>query len=292
MSTETKPLYIFGGDSFTWGEGLELYIESDYWIGQRKLRNHWNELSNKQTDESKSFREQNRYPGLVASYFGGEPMVWPENGGGIDFGPVMINKNIHLNPLAVINQFTAINRMNFHFSRFCKCEMCTNQYGSIRPLMFYVDCLRKKLFNEEFTEQDLFYLDYLEKVENIPLISLTDDIQELLVDKVYTLFEPMFYRNLDIFIDEYLNNWIGKTKVLLIDSWDKKTSEYLNEHPIINQYLLPLKGWDGKYYKKWWEWESTFKHTRIYDEFPRTENGHPTLLQHQYIAESIIETLK
>jgi hypothetical protein len=56
--------------------------------------------------------------------------------------------------------------------------------------------------------------------------------------------------------------------------------------------MIPLKGHNGKYYKKWHEWESTFPNKRIWNDFPNTGNGHPTLLQHQHIGESIIHHLK
>ena len=48
---------IFGGDSFTWGEGLELYLNDSFWINERNNLNTWRELEPKQTNESITFRE-------------------------------------------------------------------------------------------------------------------------------------------------------------------------------------------------------------------------------------------
>jgi hypothetical protein len=56
--------------------------------------------------------------------------------------------------------------------------------------------------------------------------------------------------------------------------------------------MIPLKGYNGKYYKKYNQWEKTFPFTRISNEFPKSFNGHPTLLQHEYISKSIIEFLE
>ena len=55
--------------------------------------------------------------------------------------------------------------------------------------------------------------------------------------------------------------------------------------------MIPLLGFDGNYYTNYLDWETTFPHTRIIDEFPETFNGHPTILQHQYLAKSIINHL-
>jgi hypothetical protein len=58
--------------------------------------------------------------------------------------------------------------------------------------------------------------------------------------------------------------------------------------PEFKEKMIPLLGYDNKYYTKYLDWESTFPHKRIVNEFPKTFNGHPTLLQHQYLAKSII----
>jgi hypothetical protein len=55
--------------------------------------------------------------------------------------------------------------------------------------------------------------------------------------------------------------------------------------------MIPLLGFDGKYYTNYSEWENTFEYTRIINEFPETFNEHATLLQHRYIADSIINHL-
>ena len=39
---------IFTGDSFTWGEGLELYTDTPKWINERTKLNVWSELYQKQ----------------------------------------------------------------------------------------------------------------------------------------------------------------------------------------------------------------------------------------------------
>jgi hypothetical protein len=55
-----KDLYVFGGDSFTWGDGLELYLNTPFWIEQRKKKSTWDVLGSLQNEESIEFRNNNR----------------------------------------------------------------------------------------------------------------------------------------------------------------------------------------------------------------------------------------
>lgn len=286
---ENKKVMVFGGDSFTWGEGLELYLDTLFWINERNNLNGWVELEPKQTSESINFRESNRFAGIVSNKFGCNQITLDYNGGGFNAPAELISNNLDKNPKAVVYQFTIFDRMLLHFDDNCPCEFCNSKYGNIRPIMFYLDCINKQLENISLSEGDTFFLNWLEKYENIPIITMENEAN---IEHIYHLFIEMFKRNLDVFIDKHLKKWLETTNVYLIDSWDGLTSEILSSHPIIEKYLIPLKGYDGKYYKKWSEWEHTFPYSRIQYEFPNTENGHPTLIQHQYIAQSLIEHIK
>lgn len=285
---------IFGGDSFTWGEGLELYTDTLFWINERHNLNRWTELQLKQTLESTKFREFNRFAGIVSNYFECKQITLDYNGGGFDDGALLINANLNKNPKSIIYQFTTFNRMNLHFSIFCKCDFCNSlEYGNVRVYNLYLETALKKLNNIELTHGEHFHLNWLMKNKNIPDSNLfLNEIENNKVNELMNLFIPIFEENLDIFINEYLNKWLETTPVYLIDSWDEYTSELLFKNPTIVKYLIKLKGFDGNYYKKWKDWERTFPYRRIENEFPNTRNGHPTQLQHQYIADSIIEYMK
>ena len=279
-----KESIIFGGDSFTWGEGLELYLNTDKWINERSRKNHHNDLIKIQDEESIKFRNSNRFAGLIEQKLGVQSFVKKNNGGGFDDGVLWINKHFKNKPTAVVLQLTALQRINFHFSRKCQCDICQNKLGNVRPIAFYIECLYKLLHKEEFTEKDKFFLNYLEEQYNIKL-----DLKN--VDTVYELFSPIIDYNVNKLI-ENIKEWEKKTRVYLIDSWEVHTQELTNTNEELNKRLVPLKGFDGKYYKKYAEWESTFPQLRIQNDFPKTENEHPTLLQHKYLSESIIEQLQ
>ena len=86
---------IFGGDSFTWGEGLELYLDTPFWINERHNLNGWNELEPKQTLESAKFRESNRFAGIISNKLNCNQITLDYNGGGFDEGALLIDKNLN-----------------------------------------------------------------------------------------------------------------------------------------------------------------------------------------------------
>ena len=285
-----KDIIWFGGDSFTWGEGLELYLDTPYWINERNQRNTWLELELKQTDESKIFRECNRFANIVSKHFNTDSLILDYNGGGFDASPTFFDLYSEKIPKAVIYQFTTFDRFNLHFSRFCKCDFCNNpKYGGARPFMMYLECVHKKINNIPLTDNELYHLKWLETHKKIHFLDITlENILEIALEQ----FIPLFLDSMQIFINDYLKKWIDYTNVYLIDSWDEYTSNVIHTIPELKSKIIPLKGWDGNWYYKWKEWETTFPYKRILNEFPITENGHPTLLQHQYIAESIIHAME
>lgn len=287
-------IYVFGGDSFTWGSGLELYQNTPFWIDRRNKHSTWQTISEyMSTPESVEFRNSFRFPGLIASHFNATSIVHDENGGGLCKGAHFIDSHINKLPKAVVYQFTCMSRMTFHFSQFCSCNICTTPYGCIPNIVnYYFDCLRKLVNKEKFTEKDLFFLARLKEVEGI---EITDAHLQLLVDRdnpILKLFHPMFNRHMEYFINNFIAMWIEKTKVLLINSWELETSKLIESNNFLKKYLVPLKGYDGNYYLNYKEWENTFPHRFIADEFKGSENYHSTLLQHRYLADSIIESLE
>jgi hypothetical protein len=287
---------IFSGDSFIWGEGLELYIDTPYWISQREIYNEWigekegEGLITKQNSETERFREENRFAGLVEKKLGLKSIVKKDNGGDWQSSRLIIEENLSLDTKYIIHFFTSIDRNFLHSDIDCNCDFC--KIDKPKPFNFYVDYIHKVLNKEPIDEWMQSRIDYLEKYEGISKFDF-DKMTEWyrngdIITYIDFVFRPHRQRNLDYHIEK-LKTYQKTAKVYLIDSWCTNTSfDFIRDNPYIESLLIPLLGYDGKFYKYYVEWEDTFPYKRIHSEFPKTKNGHPTLLQHQYLAESII----
>jgi hypothetical protein len=291
---DKKDIIIFGGDSFTWGEGLELYIDNPKWIGERDKLNTWSELYQKQNFDSQQFRESNRFANIVSNYFNVDPRVFPLNGGQFETPITHIEKNIQndvgYSPnkiKCIILQFTSIQRMLLHLDLECTCKFCSIT-GFEKPFNVYIKYMHKHLNNDTITDIDYWALRWLEKYENIPYKNLD---YNTLFQQIDIWFKPLFIRNLNLFIEKYVSKWEKIAPVYFVDSWDANSSNVIAELDEYKKRMIPLLGFDGKYYTNYSEWEKTFEYTRIVNEFPKTFNEHATLIQHQYIADSIINHL-
>jgi hypothetical protein len=292
---DKNPVIIFAGDSFTWGEGLELYTPTSKWETQRNCENTWQSLYPKIDYDAKKFRIENRFPNIVSNHLGIDAKVFEHNGGNISTPIEFVNRSLKnkvgytpYNVKAIVFQFTIMDRVLLHLDTSCQCEFC-KVTGCDIPLNLYTRVLHKKLNNITVTDIENWAVNYLNKHEDIPIHDIN---YNTIHSDINDYFKPIFNRNLKLLLDKYINQWSTIAPVYFIDSWDMNTSNLLHN---INEYsdnMIPLKGHNGNYYKKWHEWESTFPNKRIWDDLPNTRNGHPTLLQHQYIGESITEYFK
>jgi|688.fasta_scaffold245185_2 hypothetical protein len=284
---------IYGGDSFTWGEGLELYIDTPFWINERNNHNEWGQLESKQTHESHLFRSTHRFPGIIESIAGYKQVVDPVNGGDYQSSTDIINYNLNENTTAIIYQFTSIDRNFLHSTINCECDFCRDEKP--KPFNVYLNYINKILNNEKISDWMQSKIDYLERYENIKKFSISELEKSGLDFGMYidSLFADIRKRNIDYLIENNIKKWQAKHKVYLIDSWCHETSpRYIHSNPYLVNLLLPLKGYDGNWYTKYQDWERTFPHTRIMYQYPNTVNGHPTPIQHQYLAESILTALE
>lgn len=291
---------IYSGDSFIWGEGLELYIDTPYWKSQREVYNEWvgmdetEGLLYKQTSETIKFREENRFAGIVEKKLGLKSIVRKDNGGDWHSSRVIIEKNLSLDTKCIIHFFTSIDRNFLHSVIDCDCDFC--KIDKPKPFNVYVDYVHKMINNEPIDEWTQSRIDYLEKYEGIPKFDFQKMKKWEKKGDIITYLDFIFHaprqRNLEYHIEK-LKLYQKTTKIYLIDSWCSSTSiDYLRNNSYIESLLIPLKGYDGNYYKYYEDWENTFPYKRIDREFPITRNGHPTLIQHQYLADSIIEHIQ
>ena len=72
---------IFAGCSYTFGEGLELYLDTPKWVNQRNYPTHDAELKSVWDNDGRDFRLNNNFPSIVAKYFKSTPYQDSNNGG-------------------------------------------------------------------------------------------------------------------------------------------------------------------------------------------------------------------
>ena len=283
------------GDSFTWGEGLELYLNTPKWISQRSKKSEWCDLYPIQDSLSIGFREFNRYPNIVSRFYNLQLFTDPNNGGSIQslirnlFQ--ILNSNIE-NSLLII-QFSSFTRNLIHTHNVvdenldCPCDFCMHPDIYKKSVSFYdiFDILERGTIGET---KRVFLKKYIEKTHLIDFDNKFEALQKL------REIENEYYKlHLNYFINKFIIPFKKRNiETYFIDSWEYETSNVLKTNDYFNQNTLNLLGFDGKEYNNYIEWENTFPYFRIKDEFPSTQNSHPTLIQHQYLANSIINLIK
>jgi len=293
---------LFLGDSFTWGEGLELYCDTPKWIKERNIFNQWNELQDKQDDDGINFRNQNRFPRLVANHFNKMDLVDDKNGGclarNIDVAEhFLFDPDIYVD--TIIIQFSCLSREPLHGTFTCGCDTCEvdrNQTSSHLTRIYDGGCVEhivnKVLQNENMTEEELRVLSFYEKetgvsVSNSNFLNKFEEIKMIWYEKLlYQFFNK-------VITWQYYN----KRNIYFIDSWEQQSSNsiFSQNGPFREKYIenfIPLYGKNNKKYLRFNEWENTFEKKRIISDFPRTDNMHMSLEQHQYVANSIIKFLQ
>lgn len=294
----------FLGDSFTWGEGLELYLDSPLWKEQRNQRSMWMDMIHLQTEESKKFREANRFSNLVSNHFNSKIIIDQNNGGWIgsitDHLVKIINNNF--NPEFIIIQFSCFLRDPIHYHlgslyRKCECGRCEQHQPTIHCFYHLKQVIEKKyIYNQELDKIDQFYFDWL----NDEFYSKTTNNKDISKDIINNIDSVLFnidsysYLHLNYLLDNYIKPLESRgIKIFYLDSWEPISSEIIHQIPAIKENLIPLKMWGSNDTTlKYSEFENSFLYPRIQYEFPKTDNGHPTLVQHQHIAESIINQIE
>jgi len=291
---------LFLGDSFTWGEGLELYCDTPKWIAEReKDNNSWLVLSEKQDEDGIKFREENRFPALVAKHFNKTAFVNDTNGGSLA-GSIATAHKFLFNPDVYIDtivlQFSNFQRDPLHVTFSCICEFCMTT--TFARLFENADELLEKIIKRtNLDSKEKLILLELEKLIGKNWFD-NDNFIDLFIQARKKWYVDILFN----FYNLHLAPWEsdGKRKIYFIDSWEEESSDaifddYLHQHYPHFKYqtnMIPLVGKDNNSYLRWKSWENTFEYRNIAHEFKNTDNGHPTLEQHQYLAKSVIKFLE
>ena len=278
---------LFLGDSYTWGEGLELYSDNPKWVSERNNINQWIHLNDKQDDESYNFRNKNRFSYLSASHLGLGDLVDSTNGGAIQsmirFARESFMTNSKINNIVV--QFSSITRDSIHGTFDCMCDLCLEAQW---PQFYYsiINILNKKSDKVELDRGEIMLIEDTEKRIGVSINddSFLDKFEIFFVNNRKSILKALYYNT--------FYKWILNGKNLyFIDSWEDRTSDILFQIPEYRQHFIPLIGYNDRQYKKWKDWNNTFDVKTIMDDFPNTHNAHPSLTQHKYLAKSIIESI-
>jgi hypothetical protein len=266
---------VFAGDSFTWGEGLELFIENDKWISQRKKHSEWDELSVIQDDESIEFRESHRFPRLVAKELGMVDVVDKHNGGSLSSYWKLTDtmKNIP-DVKAFVIQLSQANRDAIHLTWECKCDVCTKfDWACIGDLFSAIESNSRKPLR-----------DYIVSVMGC------DSVGSEFYKRFFLWLsqQKRFISNLFI---EHCKMLEERAPVYFIDTWDVEEKNWINTTPYVRERMIPLVDRKGNYHTSWGKWEKTFDVKRIVEVFPETKNFHPTPELHRYLAKSVVDFL-
>lgn len=288
---EVKKSIAFLGDSFTWGEGLEFYSDNPKWISERTNNNHsWVVLKEKQDISSIHFRETHRYPYLVSNELKCNYFMDSENGGTLTRNFSVLDDILLKNKITdIIIQFSTYSREPLHMSFNCSCDFCLENYWP--PILDNVNRFVHKNLgisddgNFEIKKSERNVYDYVSSKIGISNIT---DIKFL--EKADNFVKNNFLKQLDFRIKNYFENLENnhQIKIHFIDSWCISTSDLIENNSEINKRFIPLIGKDGKTYKKWENWLNTFEKKSILDDFPDTNNMHPTLEMHKYLSKSVV----
>lgn len=214
------------------------------------------------------------------------------------------NKNIK----CIIIQLSALDREPLHFDYDCRCEMCGGTlwayFGTFYSKLSYLHdkiILKKKVRKAKAFEKKWFSFIMSKMYDNF---NYDEFIEKSLNDKVYfsDIMENVT-NNIDSVISKLkkesliLNQKLIEkfekeiAPVYFIDSWCTESSKLFTENEFYYNKMIPLKGADGRHYKKWSTWKKTFTNFTINDDFPKTENDHPNKDTHKFLAESLIKFL-
>ena len=317
---------IFTGCSYTFGEGLELYSDTPKWINQRNYQTDDFELKQIHDSDGTNFRLNNNFPSIVSKHFNTIPIQSNKNGGSFASSLRFIRKNQATikkektkKIVSIIFQLSSFSREPFHFDYSCECDLCEGTlwayWGEFYMHLEYLSDLISKKTN---TEQIIRFQTSIDDKNRNVIIKYFSGIMKLIYnDFDYDYFVQKSLENKEYFstimetvmenIDDIKNKQnkdvltslqatIEKFEreiapVYFIDSWCEDTSKLIFNNEFYYNKLIRLKGDDGKYYKKWTEWEKTIKNRLVKDDFPNTHNHHPSLHSHQRIGESIIDFL-
>lgn len=266
---------LFGGCSFTWGQGLYFYSDLP------KLKYPLNEFTYKReelTDAHLRFKDVFRYPRLVANNFNTFEIVKGQNGGGedetFDFFKTIFSKE-------------KTNTSHYVLDRF--------DYEDIEYIIIQTSQIWRNKFNFE-----------LNGLKEHAMISVNNNHHGYNWDKLYQWLLKND-KTIESVIDEHLKNQFNRflNKVEFYESkgikvrflsWEEDFYNLIKNNSYLMERFIKIK-YKDVYYNNIRNMQDNNQHLRIKfdteffgDNIP--DDHHPSMECHKVIADSIIEFLE
>lgn len=301
-----KPL-IFVGDSWTFGEGLELYNDNfrkfaENFCKTNKVEYHWPQVEDiSEGGSAAALRFTNRFPTLVSNHFNTFYISSGINGGdnsyAIDYIHPIIEKYGEDNFSYIIIQFTDMFRdTEFHFKKLIN-RLNPNNTNNLNSIRRFLNLWQAWDYSKmgKFIE-DLNKYNQLTN-DGLPHVSYKD---ACLLQREYKTYEN-FILNIQISqYDSYYQSLCKyKIPVICIGTWSKEDSNIiknlnipsvnffkdnmitLENNKIITNYLSDLIDFNSNEYP--------YDDMLICNVWKWTVNSHPTKKFHKIIANSLIK---
>jgi hypothetical protein len=266
---------LFGGCSFTWGQGLYFYSNLNRIVLPKDEYSYDGKVL---TDAHKKFKDTIRFPRLVANHFKTFEVLKNVNGGSED-ETFMFFKNLFNDPYK--------NRLEEHFSneRYC--------YDDFHFLIIQVSQLHRNRF--------YFKIDEIEHWTNFSPRSTDQDITRLLKwmeinNKTYEDWEEELKKQQIVRLEKELKFYEEKGLNIILLSWENQLLDGIKNNEYLNSKFIQLE-YDNEKFETIFDLQQKHKNMVIkydYDFFgdDPPKDHHPSKLCHQVIANSIINHIQ
>ena len=277
---------LFLGDSFTWGEGLELYMDKEPFKSMRNQQatdNELRDISDYKDTEVEEWRASNRFVNYVDGF---EKYVQPNNGG--NFHIVIRNANLLTKRYlfqkddVIVIQIPPADRSFFHSNVFWKKPKSPHAgtFPQDEEIPIYENLLNQGVQN---------LLNDNEVMESLTEIMGYDSIEDMLKNSD-EIFDKLAYRNTKLFYYSYIFDLMQRFDVYFIGPWGYENHKSFSKCDEFKDKLIPMV-YNGKEYDSLQTLDKGMaRNNEIFEiakEFRGTNNNHPTPKAHKIIGESI-----
>ena len=277
---------LFLGDSFTWGEGLELYMDKEPFKSMRNQQAtdiELRDISDYKDTEVEKWRASNRFVNYVDGF---EKYVQPDNGG--NFHIVIRNANLLTKRYrfqkddVIVIQIPPAEHSFLHSNVFWKNPKSPHAaaFPNDIELPLYENLLNQGVQN---------LLNDNEVMESLTEIMGYDSIEDMLKNSE-KIFDKLAYRNTKLFYYSYIFDLMQRFDVYFIGPWGYENHKSFSKCDEFKDKLIPMV-YNGKEYDSLQTLVMGMANNNevfeIAKEFRGTNNNHPTPTAHKVIGESI-----